>query len=758
MDHKIENLKSTTFGGRIFKRHQISMIQTLIKTCSGLSRSELARTVCEHLKWTTPRGTYRIAACLNALEQMEFLEIITLPKKMEQKKKTVQKIICSNRTNEATVITTPLDDLMPISLQIVTEKEDIAQWNEFVDRYHYLGYKRPIGSHLRYYLLDRHGRKLGCLLFSFATTTLPCRDQWIGWDKRHREKHLNLVINNNRFLIFPWVKVNNMASKAQSCVIQQIGDDWEAYHGYRPVLLETFVDPSKYKGTCYKAANWQCIGKTSSLKSRNKSDDSGQKDVYIYPLCSDEDTRAALMDRKKSPSQKAHPFKTANIAKDSQVYLWQKIITVVATIAENFDNEWQKRRRVLSTLLIILFIFRLVFSKNKQGYGSTIAELWEYCHKLNIKLPQGKPVVPAAFCNARMKMDEVVFKQLNTEIIRTYESKREDHRWLGHRLFAIDGTKINLPKELQNHAYKKPSDNAHYPQGLVSCLYQLKSEIPYDFELSSLIDERALALHHLHILNKEDIVVYDRGYFSYAMLYAHHQKEIYAVFRLQSNSFKVIDEFIDSADPERMVIIEPDRNRKKEILTKHPDIEFIPLQLRLIKYVVVDTTFIIGTTLTDVQRYPAGEFQDVYHSRWGIEELYKISKLLIDVEDFHAKTERGVKQELFAHFVIITLGKIFLNQTNDALLLGMTSDKSEKIKANQKNCFITIAKNLEALFLDQANRVKEVIGSIVSTITTCYQYVRSGRSYLRVSHKIPKKWRPASRRKKSGVAPTGVVA
>ena len=252
MDPRIENLKSTTFGGRIFKRHQIFIIQTLVKTCSGLSRSELARTVCEHLKWITPRGTYRIATCLNALEQMESLELILLPKKLAQKKKSAQKIIWTNKTDEATLVTTALEDLMPISLQIVTEKEDITEWNEYVDRYHYLNYKRPIGSFLRYYILDKHRRKLGCFLFSFATLKLTCRDEWIGWTVLQRKKHLNLVINNNRFLIFPWIRVRDLASKAQSCVIKQIGDDWEAYHGYRPVLLETFVNPSEYKGTCYK--------------------------------------------------------------------------------------------------------------------------------------------------------------------------------------------------------------------------------------------------------------------------------------------------------------------------------------------------------------------------------------------------------------------------------------------------------------------------------------------------------------------------
>jgi hypothetical protein len=746
MNKKIESLSSTTFGGRRFNRSQIAEIQQTVKICSSLSRSELAFTICEHFNWKTPRGTDKIQTCLNALEDMESTGIFILPAKAAYSSRRQKEIHKTDRTNEPNLIECSLEDLMPISLQIVTDKEESLLWNEFVDRYHYLGYKRPIGSYLRYFIIDRHKRKLGCLLFSFATMTLKCRDDWVGWTKEHREKHLNLIVNNNRFLIFPWVKVQHLASHALSRVVRQIADDWEAFHGYRPVLLETFVDPSRYKGTCYDAANWQYIGKTTGRKSNV------QKNIYMYSLSSD--FRDALMNQQKSIPKKAQPFKRANIAKDSQVYTWQKIITVVASLAENFDNVWQKRRRVLSTLLVILFVFRLVFSKNKQGYGTTIVELWEYCHKLNIQLPQDKPVVPAAFCNARKKIDEAIFKKLNTEIIHIYESKREDHRWFGHRLFAVDGTKINLPKELSQHAYKKPSDTAHYPQGLVSCLYQLKAEIPYDFDLAAHMDERALALKHLQRLNEGDIVVYDRGYFSYLMLYEHNKKGIHAVFRLQINSFKVVDAFINSSDSDVIVDIMPERSRQRKILINYPDIKFIPLQLRLIKYVVADTTFIIGTTLVDLQHYPHTAFSDLYHSRWGIEELYKISKELIDVEDFHAKTERGVKQELFAHFVIITLSKIFLNQTNDALLLNMNPVNHKKMKANQKNCLTTIARNIEALLLEQANRIKEVVTTIISSLSTCYQYVRPNRSYKRVSHKVPKKWRAEVRKSKTKLSVT----
>lgn len=743
MDKKIEDLTSTTFAGCRFQKTQIAEIQKTVKIFCRLSRRELAHTICEHFRLTTPAGTNRIQTCLNALEEMESLGIITLPVKQPyQQKNARKKISFTHQTNRMDSIDAPLEDLMPIKLEIAIEKADALLWNEFIDRYHYLGYKRPIGSYLRYYIVDKNQRRLGCLMFCFATTKLTCRDEWIGWSVKQRKKHLNLVIKNNRFLIFPWVNVNNLASFALSLSTKQIADDWQTHHGYRPVLLETFVNPLKYKGTCYKAANWKCIGKTTTVNADNPV----AKDVYIYPL--HHDVPSALTNNKKSPTKKTQPFKAANIATDNHVFLWQKIIIVVSKVAEKFDKQWQKRQRVLTTLLIILFIFRLVFSKNKQGYGITIAELWEYCHKFNIQLPQKNPVVPAAFCNARAKMDESVFKILNTEIIHTYETDRDDHRFKKHRIFAIDGTKINLPKSLLKCSYQKPSDHAYYPQGLASCLYQLKSGIPFDFELSPNTDERVLALRHLNALQKEDIVVYDRGYFSYVMLHAHYKKEIHAVFRLARNSFKIIDAFIDSTDMDKIVTIHLSPKRQQKILKKHPGLEFLPLQLRLIKYVIAGTTYIIGTTLTDSDRYPISEFPDVYHSRWGVEELYKISKTLIDVEDFHGKTERGVKQELYAHFVMITLAKIFANQTDDILFLQNKPAKIDvKNKTNVKNCLITVARNLEGLFLDQAIRVKNTIITISQSIATCYQKVRPNRSYDRVSHKIEKRWRP--KRKKT---------
>jgi len=740
MNKILSSLSTLTFGGRRFRKFQIAEIQKTVQTFSALSRRELAHTICEHMNWVTPRGTDKIQTCLNALEEMEACGILQLPPKLIRKKKAQQREINhTDRTNASSLIKCPLAELMPITLQVVSDKEQVEEWNEFVDRYHYLGYRRLIGSHLRYYMVDRYGRKLGCLSFSFASTTLLCRDEWIGWTEQHRQKHLNLVINNNRFLIFPWVAVEHLASKILAYAVRQVGDDWETTHGYKPVLVETFVDPSKYKGTCYKASNWQYIGNTTGRLLKKNGTQSVPKEIYLYPL--DPDARETLMDNKKSPSKKVDAYKTANIPPDNQVHLWQKIIVIVAAIAENFDKTWQKRQRVISTLLIILFIFRLVFSKNKQGYGSTITELWEYCDKLNIPLPQSKPVAASAFCNARKKLDESIFKTLNTEIIRTYEAHQDHYRWKNHRLFAVDGSKVNLPKQLIKSSYKTPSANAHYPQGLLSCLYQLKSKIPFDFELSPHGDERKLAIGHLDVLEQGDVVVYDRGYCSYNMLLTHHQKEIHAVFRLAKNTFKVIDDFMLSAETERLIVINPDVESRKKLRQKHPGINIIPLHFRLIKYTIEDITYTIGTTLLDMEQYKTAEFPDIYHARWGIEELYKISKTLIDVEDFHGQSERGVKQELYAHFVIITLSRIFSNQTDDVLLLNQISDDDKKINTNFKNCLITVARNIEGLFLQQVQYIKDTLLVINKAISTCFQKERPNRTYQRRSHKVIKKWR-----------------
>ena len=762
MRQDIAELESTTFGGKRFTRKQLTDIQTMVERFPALSRRELGHTVCENLLWTTPKGTYCIQACLGALAEMEQAGLIALPAKQMQKKTRQKPTAWTDKTQEQAPVTGPLDDIMPIRVLPVTDTAQIALWNEFVDRYHYLGYKRPIGAHLRYFIEANDQRLLGCLSFSFAVRSLACRDQWIGWGEKARRRHLNGILNNNRFLLFPWVEVRCLASKVLATVARQINADWHTYHGYRPVLLETFVDPGRFTGASYQAANWQRIGQTLGTAKPHAPHGNAPKDYYVYPLR--KDFRAILNDEKKP----ARPKKASSVkamtppqrlrADDAFIALWQRVIALVIEVADEFDLQWRKRRRVIDTLLLILFIFRLVFSKNKQGYATTINELWDQCQRMHVRLPQAQPVAASAMTNARAKLDEAIFKTLNTRILLTYASSVTDARWHGHRVFAVDGTKMNLPRSLRAAGYRPPSDNAHYPQGLVSCLYQLQTNIPYDFDLAAHGDERKMAFSHLSALSAEDVVVYDRGYFSYVLLYAHYQRHLHAVFRLKKNLYKGMDAFIAGDETDQVIDIQPSITRQQELQRKHPEIVFIPLRLRLIKYVVAQTTYCLGTTLIDAARYRTEDFAELYHARWGVEELYKISKVLIDVEDFHGQTERGVKQELFAHFVLITLNRIFTTKVEEGFSgkdepSSPTATADRSFKVNMKNALVTLARNLEGLFIRQAELVNKTVNAIMDSLSRCRQKVRPDRNYKRQSMKPIKKWRPDRSTKKSSEQP-----
>jgi len=746
VDDRIENLKSTTFGGKRFTRKQIASIQqTVIRFCA-LSRRELAQTICEHLHWHTPKGENRIQSCLSALEDLEQLGIVSLPEKRASKQRGPQRTLTwTSQTQEQAGVDGDLSQLTPISLQVVTDKEAIERWNEYVDRYHYLGYKRPIGPHLRYFIVDNQARELGCLMFSYAVKTLACRDEWIGWQDKTHKKHLELVVNNNRFLLLPWVKVKCLASKVLSIAARQLADDWAVRHGYRPVLMETFVDLTKFDATCYRAANWQYLGETKARAASTVTQGKTAKGVYVYPLT--KSARSILLNGyEDSPKTRKKPFiSTAKTltAEDPFVQLWENVLGTVIAVATDFDQQWQKRKRVLNTLLIMFFIFRLVFSKSSQGYAIIIAELWEQCHVMGIPLPQATPVAASAFCTARAKLDENSFKLLHAQILQHCDGLCADSQWKGHRIFAVDGSKINLPRQLIGYGYRIPSDNAHYPQGLLSCLYQLKSKIPMDFDLVPHANERALARTHLTTLSENDVVVYDRGYFSYAMLYEHTQRSIHPIFRIKTKASRVIDEFIASSKTDEIVEIIPTKEGQIGIHKHYPGCTGKPLPLRLVKYTVAGTTYILGTTLFESQTYSVDDLSNVYHSRWGIEELYKISKKLMTIEDFHGQSERSVKQELFAHFVLITLTRIFSNHSEAGFNSHSTVDEALHTKANFKNCLITVARNIEGLLLKQASLLSETIGRIVASIASCRQKLRPNRSYARRSRKPIGKWKPS---------------
>lgn len=276
--------------GRHIKSEELEQIRETVVTFSRLSQLELAKTICEHLNWYTASGKNKVEACLKLLRRLEAQGMIRLPEKDESRSIKCRTIKCkqpasTDRTRPRAPVVGKLSDLGTIGIRVVQEKEEVSLVNEYLHRYHYLGYKKPFGCHLRY-LIETHGSILGCMLFSGAAKAMNIRDRWIGWTADERLRNLGFIINNNRFLLFPWVKVRYLASHVLGKINRALEKDWQQRWGYRPALVETFVDPQYFDGTCYQAANWQCLGMTSGigLVRQGKRYKTSPKKIFVYPL------------------------------------------------------------------------------------------------------------------------------------------------------------------------------------------------------------------------------------------------------------------------------------------------------------------------------------------------------------------------------------------------------------------------------------------------------------------------------------------
>lgn len=282
---------SVLLCGRIFTEQELQDVIETVRLFPQLSRHELAKTICEGISWVSAKGQYKIASCKQLLTKLEAKEEIVLPEKRKTQPLTREQVIPGQKTEPEAKIDGTVFEYEPIELESVRSKAGIHLWNEYVERYHIQGYKRPFGAHQRYFIwsgaLER--RLLGCMLFSAAAWALAERDAWIGWNKKERSQRLHLVVNNTRFLIFPWVKVKNLASKALSLAAKQVRVDFSERYGYEPVLMETFVDIEHYKGTCYRAANWISLGLTAGRGRMDRYSQylSSPKQIFMYPLVSD---------------------------------------------------------------------------------------------------------------------------------------------------------------------------------------------------------------------------------------------------------------------------------------------------------------------------------------------------------------------------------------------------------------------------------------------------------------------------------------
>lgn len=276
-----------TFSGRNFTSEDIDLIKWTRKRYPHLSRTELARTLCEFLEWTTPAGKVKTLQCLSFLEKLEEEGLLELPP-LDTSKRRLRNSKLLDFQIDTTPITCELESIEPIHLEIARAGIDLKRWKYYVNAYHMLGSKTVFGSQLAYFIKSKE-TILGCLQFSASSWALSSRDSWIGWNIEDRKQRLHLIVNNSRFLVLPWVNVKNLASKALSLAIKQIQEDWLREYCYAPVLLETFVDTSHFVGTCYKASNWIYLGETQGRGRMDRKAEYAlsRKAIYMYPLQKD---------------------------------------------------------------------------------------------------------------------------------------------------------------------------------------------------------------------------------------------------------------------------------------------------------------------------------------------------------------------------------------------------------------------------------------------------------------------------------------
>ena len=274
---------SVRYCGREFSDEELSQIRRLIAEHPACNRSQLSRMTCQILQWHKADGGLKEMSARVAMLRMQDDGLITLP--APRCARPDPTVYLSERTAPGSPIEQPAGSLRPLVMRRVQRKPDSRLWNEYIERYHYLGHKLLPGAQLRYFI---HADKQPVALLGFgaaAWQTAP-RDRYIGWNHNQRQANLHLVVNNARFLILPWVQSKNLASMILAMAARRLPDDWQAQYHYRPVLMETFVEKPRFEGTCYKAANWQYLGQT---KGRGKLGPSGKqsvpiKDLWVYPL------------------------------------------------------------------------------------------------------------------------------------------------------------------------------------------------------------------------------------------------------------------------------------------------------------------------------------------------------------------------------------------------------------------------------------------------------------------------------------------
>ncbi len=275
-----------TYRGKTVTRKDVSFIRTLIEENPGDSRWSLSRKLCLKWDWRQPNGALRDMVCRGLMLELHRAGHIQLPaKKQNPSNPLAHRRKPPKATIDQSPLEGPLSRIRPLRIRQVRRTASEKLFNSLIEQYHYLGYCQPVGAHLKY-LICALGRVVACIALSSAPRHIGCRDRFIGWSAKERRENLHLMAYNSRFLILPWVRVPHLASHILAQIAKQVSEDWKQIYNHPIHFLETFVDTERFRGTCYKAANWIYLGKTTG---RGKDDQTHKpnrsiKAVWGYPL------------------------------------------------------------------------------------------------------------------------------------------------------------------------------------------------------------------------------------------------------------------------------------------------------------------------------------------------------------------------------------------------------------------------------------------------------------------------------------------
>ncbi|HFE45396.1 MAG TPA: DUF4338 domain-containing protein [Nannocystis exedens] len=279
-----EDCDDRRYCGRRFSVSELDTIRSLIASNEDEKRAALARLVCDALDWRRANGQRKDMSCRVAMLRMHRDGLIRLPEPTNSNGNGKRRPQLTAASDAGEPIEVPAGQLGALELVPIRLRKESSLWNEMVERYHYLGYDPLPGAQIRYFV-SAGGRPLAALGFGASAWKVAPRDQFIGWSHERRMSNLHRVVNNARFLIFPWVRSPNLASRVLAAAAKRLPRDWDERYGYSPVLLETFVE-ERFRGTCYRAANWVCVGQTQGRGKLDREHRAAlpKKLIFLYPL------------------------------------------------------------------------------------------------------------------------------------------------------------------------------------------------------------------------------------------------------------------------------------------------------------------------------------------------------------------------------------------------------------------------------------------------------------------------------------------